>query len=1201
MAGNGTKFVDAKELLLNALPHLGDGEMIKSDKLSLLEIMSAIEILDPRTDMYCAETPKDENAVPFDPSLDLLPEELIWVLDELLRLEMTHVDGHPLVSTLFTTPYLRSDALAAVARPTPPSKRDPTKPEGLRKVVLRGMLLGVIKTAELVWDELCKMNVYDNEDVQLAISSISFNGLQAAAFPPSPLLVNPSADQQEERIVTVDDILAALDEAVQWVNENLEGSPYKDAIIGRLAIRMDLVILTALLSSPTFTTPTQLDHHLSRISAFLNSPGLAPSTHEPSRMLKAAFEKNAGSRLPSLQPIRDIPAVDSGVACGRFKSWTVQIGMAVQAWKRWEVEGWKGVDDFATTWGRTRSPIYPYARSVYQSLLFSSAQIFVTSPSIKLTSTFFSSLTSLPSELWDRLSEVRMTETSWNSPARRSLGSRARRRMVKGRKMVSQIIDEAPEFIPLLASIVGPLPSLPQLPIALSTVLLSQLLEALLSGFELELYEQNEWGEVWWVAQRVAAALVKLFERLEGRDWVVEARTREWAAVRELAGASFLRTVLHPTPMKKTTSPFLPPDLAISENSSHSDHPDIKALEDNLDRARFERRFHWLVMPERPELDGVASWIEYHREVAQLQAAEVSTLREQVERRYSAAMGNVETWQLLATVNGTTVQKSKWMLEMKKICLGNLAVLGEGDSADVNYFQWKNGSFTKVDQVGGGLIYYLPRNHSTDTTPVMAFPDGLRMLIGNPMLRTYNASSPMAQAIGWNCLGQASNPTRNPFLPPNDCPNGLRGELRFPSCWDGKNIDSSDHISHMSYGGGESGPCPATHPVRIVTLFYDDPTGYFLDGWDKPTLQNAINTCTSDSGVIEYCKVFDLYDSGHTCAKTPSVNEIITGTLATLPGCNPVTYTQTAMCTAPTTPSLFTSPVGYEGGAPPPGAQVLSNAPRVLESYKTWTYKSCYSDADTTRALPHGLSNPAATANGCLDACAAANYTMCGIEYHGECWGANTLLANTNCMLDLVNSARSLPQTLSANSTVDSCLAACDKAGLAVCGLSYYGECYGGPAISRNAAVQPASKCTYACKNNAKETCGGSGTLDVYTSTVVAPLTAPAAPNLVTANWTYSACQSDLVNNVRSLPLGLSSNSTVEGCLAACTAKKAVACGLSYFGECWASTTGLSSASKVLDATKYNPLEWCGGSAALSVYLPTVKERERAVRSVVAL
>lgn len=57
--------------------------------------------------------------------------------------------------------------------------------------------------------------------------------------------------------------------------------------------------------------------------------------------------------------------------------------------------------------------------------------------------------------------------------------------------------------------------------------------------------------------------------------------------------------------------------------------------------------------------------------------------------------------------------------------------------------------------------------------------------------------------------------------------NGLRLEVMFPSCWDGKNVDSASHQSHIAYpAGGESGPCPDTHPVRIVTLFYEVSTSY---------------------------------------------------------------------------------------------------------------------------------------------------------------------------------------------------------------------------------------------------------------------------------------------------------------------------------------------------------------------------------------
>ncbi|KAF8846452.1 hypothetical protein BDZ45DRAFT_608955, partial [Acephala macrosclerotiorum] len=43
--------------------------------------------------------------------------------------------------------------------------------------------------------------------------------------------------------------------------------------------------------------------------------------------------------------------------------------------------------------------------------------------------------------------------------------------------------------------------------------------------------------------------------------------------------------------------------------------------------------------------------------------------------------------------------------------------------------------------------------------------------------------------------------------------------------WDGKNLDSPDHMIRMSYplfGTFESGgPCPDTHPARVSQLFYE--------------------------------------------------------------------------------------------------------------------------------------------------------------------------------------------------------------------------------------------------------------------------------------------------------------------------------------------------------------------------------------------
>lgn len=81
-------------------------------------------------------------------------------------------------------------------------------------------------------------------------------------------------------------------------------------------------------------------------------------------------------------------------------------------------------------------------------------------------------------------------------------------------------------------------------------------------------------------------------------------------------------------------------------------------------------------------------------------------------------------------------------------------------------------------------------------------------------------------AIGFNCLNYEA-PAKAALglqkIPQGlDCPNGLRAEVFFPSCWDGINSDSADHKSHMAYPSTmDDGDCPSTHPIRLPSLFFE--------------------------------------------------------------------------------------------------------------------------------------------------------------------------------------------------------------------------------------------------------------------------------------------------------------------------------------------------------------------------------------------
>ena len=160
-------------------------------------------------------------------------------------------------------------------------------------------------------------------------------------------------------------------------------------------------------------------------------------------------------------------------------------------------------------------------------------------------------------------------------------------------------------------------------------------------------------------------------------------------------------------------------------------------------------------------------------------------------------------------------------------------------------FVYANGTSVQVPNVGGMLAYYELNGEN-----IVAFPEGFRMFTGDKTLRNFSGPVPdlgtsnmrvedgdfsqfnlTQRAIGYNCLNYKATPEASLYrhtMPPKDyldahCLDGLRLELAFPSCWNGKDKDSKDHKSHVAYpqfilNGGE---CPSGYETRLPTLFYE--------------------------------------------------------------------------------------------------------------------------------------------------------------------------------------------------------------------------------------------------------------------------------------------------------------------------------------------------------------------------------------------
>ena len=94
---------------------------------------------------------------------------------------------------------------------------------------------------------------------------------------------------------------------------------------------------------------------------------------------------------------------------------------------------------------------------------------------------------------------------------------------------------------------------------------------------------------------------------------------------------------------------------------------------------------------------------------------------------------------------------------------------------------------------------------------VVAFPTGLKVIAGNGSATTAQSTA----VTGWRCSGLRPRPLSSV---PVDCATGSHAVLviRFPDCWNGKDLDATDHRNHMAYR--VRGACPAGYPVRVPRL-----------------------------------------------------------------------------------------------------------------------------------------------------------------------------------------------------------------------------------------------------------------------------------------------------------------------------------------------------------------------------------------------
>jgi len=162
-------------------------------------------------------------------------------------------------------------------------------------------------------------------------------------------------------------------------------------------------------------------------------------------------------------------------------------------------------------------------------------------------------------------------------------------------------------------------------------------------------------------------------------------------------------------------------------------------------------------------------------------------------------------------------------------------------------------------------IYFASTYYIWTTGEAKAFPDGFKMIAGFNGISEARAG---AECVApFDCERDNCETDDTSFFPATGCAE-LEASMAFPTCWDGINIDSNNHMSHVAYdidGGVFDGECPESHPVKLPEIqfffriapysggkhaFADGSSFYHADyfsGWKQTELQTVLDTCENES------------------------------------------------------------------------------------------------------------------------------------------------------------------------------------------------------------------------------------------------------------------------------------------------------------------------------------------------------------------
>ncbi|KAK7539889.1 amino-acid N-acetyltransferase-like protein subunit Mak10 [Phyllosticta citribraziliensis] len=355
------KGVDITAHFTAACSALETGQLIKDEFFTLFESVGALEIMDPKMDsgfLAPGETLEED----YDIQKDLLPEEVLGIMDQLFCYEMAWHKGYPLSQTLFISVHIDrmlypeprelNDSFFSrrdrrTGRLLDPDPFQPGKPR--MHYVLWAYILGLIKYCDNVVQRVTSRDYFEEED----FSTHTYGRQLLTRF--------------SER--EIDQVLAHVTQSLQsdWQKDDdlTASQEVIDALVSRLELRRVLLQVT----SPDIP----LDQTGDGWNNVANYVPKVEATHLLGRPVKEAFSSKIQRRLASTVPPRPVVELEYTLAC-RVMNELCHDNLEVVRGTKLQNLGPQEILSFIWAFNSRKPQPLAYSRACLANLVFGNAE-----------------------------------------------------------------------------------------------------------------------------------------------------------------------------------------------------------------------------------------------------------------------------------------------------------------------------------------------------------------------------------------------------------------------------------------------------------------------------------------------------------------------------------------------------------------------------------------------------------------------------------------------------------------------------------------------------------------------------------------------------------------------------------------------------------------------------------------------------------